>query len=159
MQEKPKRNKTGIIIAAVVVVLMVVLMIVWQRYEAKHKAELESSVLTADLSQISAADKSEPRPQSAQKPIRVIPDDSEKLLTMAEEALADEGYFEGQNIGKGFHVYFLLKKCLDCDGDPGKVEGLVKRLKDLSDESYGTWHVDPANLTDLDEKLVAAKQM
>lgn len=156
MQEKRKRSKASIIIAVAAVVLLIVVMVVWRQYEAKHKDELEASVLTTDISQVPIEEEPEPA-----TPKHVIPDDPDELLVMAEEALKDEGYFEriGRERGKGDHVHFLLKKCLDCEGDPGKVEGLVKRLKERSDEGYGPWRVDSADLTDLDDRIKAAKQL
>lgn len=158
MQEKRKRSKASIVIAAAVVVLLVVVMVVWRQYEAKHKNELQASVLTTDVSQAPIEEQPEPEPAI---PKQVIPDDPDKLLVMAEEALKDEGYFEkiGRERGKGDHVHFLLNKCLTCEGDPGKVEGLAKRLKERSDEGYGPWRVDSAALADLDDKIEAAKQM
>ena len=154
MQEKRKRSKASIIIAAAAVVLLIAVMVVWRQYEAKHKDELEASVLTTDVSQVPIEEEPEPA-----KPARVIPDDPEKLIVMVEDALKDEGYFEEHQRGKGFHVYFLLKKCLDCEGDPGKVEGLAKRLKERSGQGYGPWRVDSADLTDLDDRIEAAKQL
>ena len=158
MQEKRKRSKASIIIAAAAVVLLIVVMVVWRQYEAKHKDELEASVLTTDVSQAPIEEEPEPEPAV---PKQVIPDNPDDLLVMAEEALKDEGYFEriGRERGKGDHVHFLLKKCLDCEGDPGRIEGLVKRLKELSDEGYGPWRVDSADLDDLDERVAAAKQL
>ncbi len=158
MQEKRKRSKTSIIIAAVAVVLLIVVMVVWRQYEAKHKDELEASVLTTDVSQAPIEEEPEPEPA---KPKQVIPEDPDELLVMAEKALKDEGYFEeiGRERGKGDHVHFLLSKCLDCDGDPGKVEGLAKRLKERSDQGYGPWHLDSADLADLDDRIKAAKQL
>jgi hypothetical protein len=156
MQEKRKRSKASIIIAAAAVVLLIAVMVIWRQYEAKHKDELEASVLTTDVSQVPIEEEPEPEPA---KPARVIPDDPEKLIVMVEDALKDEGYFEEHQRGKGFHVYFLLKKCLDCEGDPGKVEGLAKRLKERSGQGYGPWRVDSADLTDLDDRIEAAKQL
>jgi hypothetical protein len=154
MQEKRKRSKASIIIAAAAVVLLIAVMVIWRQYEAKHKDELEASVLTTDVSQVPIEEEPEPA-----APARVIPDDPEKLIVMVEDALKDEGYFEEHQRGKGFHVYFLLKKCLDCEGDPGKVEGLAKRLKERSGQGYGPWRVDSADLTDLDDRIEAAKQL
>lgn len=158
MQQNRKTSKSTFIVAGVVVVVMVAIMIIWSQYESKHKAELKASVLTTDTSKLSTPPVLESEPEEA-TPKRVIPDDPEELLVMVEEAFEDEGYFEAQDTSKGMHVYFLLKKCLTCDGDPGKVEGMAKRLKELSDESYGPWHVDSSILTDLDGKIAAAKQM
>jgi hypothetical protein len=159
MQEKRKRSKTSIIIAVVAAVLLIVMIVVWRQYEAKHKDELQASVLTTDVSQ-APIEEDEPEPEPA-VPKQVIPDDPDELLVMAEEALKDEGYFEkiGRERGKGDHVHFLLKKCLDCEGDPGKVQELAKRLKERSDEGYGPWRVDSAALADLDERVEAAKQL
>lgn len=158
MQEKRKRSKTSIIIAVAAVVLLIVVMVVWRQYEAKHKDELEASVLTTDVSQAPIEEEPEPEPAT---PKQVIPDDPDKLLVMAEEALKDEGYFEKirRERGKGDHVHFLLKECLRCDGDPGKVEELAKRLKERSAEGYGPWRVDSAGLADLDDRIKAAKQL
>ncbi len=159
MQEKRKRSKASIIIAAAAVVLLIVVMVVWRQYEAKHKDELEASVLTTDVSQ-APIEEDEPEPEPA-RPEQVIPDDPDELLVMAEDALKDEGYFEkiGRERGKGDHVHFLLKECLTCEGDPGKVEELAKRLKERSAEGYGPWRVDSAALADLDGRIKAAKQL
>ncbi len=159
MQEKRKRSKASIIIAVVAVVLLIAVMVIWRQYEAKHKDELQASVLTTDVSK-APIEEDEPEPEPA-APKQVIPDDPDELLVMAEEALKDEGYFEkiGRERLKGDHVHFLLDKCLTCDGDPGKVEELAKRLKERSKEGYGPWRVDSAALADLDDKIEAAKQL
>ena len=155
MQEKRKRSKTGIIIVVSTVVAVVILMIVWQQYEAKHKQALRSSLLTADVPNAATAQEPERRPA---KPKRIIPDDPDKILVMAEEALGDEGYFGQGDLLKGFHVYSLLKKCLNCGGDTDKVEELAKRLKERSSKTYGAWHVERDVLADLDDRLEKAKQ-
>ena len=155
MQEKRKRSKTGIIIVVATVVAVVILMIVWQQYEAKHEKALRSSLLTADVPDTATAQGTERRPT---KPKRIIPDDPDKILVMAEEVLGDEGYFGPSDLLKGFHVYSLLKKCLNCDGDADKVEELAKRLKERSSKTYGAWHVERDILADLDDRLEKAKQ-
>ena len=158
MQQKRKRSKSSIIIAVVAAVLVIALIVVWRQYEAAHKEELKASMLTTDRSQVAAEEEEEAAPEPT-KPARVIPEDPEQILVMAEKALKDEGYFETHERGKGFHVYFLLKKCLGCDGDPIRVEGLAKRLKELSGKDYGPWHVESSDLADLDEKIEAAKKI
>ena len=157
MQQQRNKSKSGIIIIAVVAVVLIAIMIVWQRYEAAHRDELKASVLTTDVSELPSSNE---EPQQPAKPARVIPNEPDKLLVMAEDALKDEGYFEENARGKGFHVYFLLKKCLDCKGSPDEVEPLAKRLKARSDQDgYGPWHVESADLADLDERINTAKQM
>ncbi len=157
MQAKRKRNKTGIIIAAATIILVVVLMIFWGKYEAEHKAELSSSLLTTDKLDVLMDEPSE-RPTEPEKPRRIIPDDPEKILAMAEEAFDDEGYFEPDDILKGFHVYSLLKKCLNCNGDCDKVAEMAKRLKERSAKTYGVWHVERDLLVDLEDSIEKAKQ-
>ena len=159
MQEPRKRSKTGIIIAVGAAVVVIALMVVWQRYEAKHADELKSFVLSTDVPETTAAEEPEGQQQQTTKAARVIPEDPEKILAMAEEALKDEGYFDANSRGKGFHVYFLLKKCLDCDGDATRVENLTKQLKELSDQGYGPWHVESADLAELDGKIKSAKEI
>ena len=158
-QKKKKRNITGIIVAAVCVAAMVVMMIVWQEYESKHKAELKSSMLTSDVTKIVTPEPVGERETSKPEKRLTIPDDPEQILVMANDALADEGYFKPNYLTKGFHVYTLLTKCLECGGDTDKVSEMAKRLKERSDEGYGPWHVEGRNLTSLDEKIAVAKQM
>ena len=155
MQKKRKKNKTGIIIVGAAVVLMVALMIIWQQYESKNKARLKASLLTADVPDTAIQDTG-PR---AEKQKAVIPDDPEKILVIAAEALEDAGYFKPGDFTKGFRVYVLLKKCLNCNGDPDKVAELAMRLKERSAEGYGAWHVERSNLDDLDSRIEKAKQM
>lgn len=158
MQQKPKRSKTGIIIVAVCVLIMIAGMIIWSQYEAKNKDRLEASLLTSDTAQLST-----PPPVSDSEPVvqskRTTSEDPSELLTIAEKALADEDYFAPNEEGKGFHVYFLLKKCLNCSGDVEKVAVLAKKLKERSDEGYGPWHVDSSDMADLNSKIQAAQQM
>ena len=155
MQEKRKKNKTGVIIVVASVVVVVVLMIVWQKYEDKNKARLRASRLTVDVPDTVIADPG----TRAEKPAAVIPDDPEEILSMASEALEDTGYFEPGDLTKGFRVYGLLKKCLECDGDPDKVAELTVRLKERSAEGYGAWHVKRSNLDDLDDRIEKAKKI
>ena len=155
MQEKRKRSKASIIIAVAAVVLLIVVMVVWRQYEAKHKDELEASVLTTDVSQVPIEEEPEPEPA---KPARVIPDDPEKLIVMVEEAFKDEGYFDQGDILKGFHVYSLLKKCLDCNANCDKVAEMVNRLKERSSKTYGAWHVERDLLVDLEDSLNKARE-
>ena len=158
MPAKPKRNMTGIIIAAVCVVLMIALMIVWRQYEARHEGELKASLLTSDTSKLSTAP-AVTDTQTTAKPKRVIPDDPQQLLVLAEKALTDEGYFSPEDSAKGFHVYFLLKKCLDCSGSAEKVEVLSRQLVERSEQGFGPWHVDSGDLADLNERIEKAKSM
>ena len=155
MQKKRKKNRTGIIIVGAAVVLMVALMIVWQQYESKNKARLKASLLTADVPDTAIVDTG-PR---AEKEEATIPDDPEEILAIAAEALEDAGYFKPGDLIKGFRVYVLLKKCLDCNGDPDKVAELAMRLKERSAEGYGPWRVESNNLDDLDNRIKKAKQI
>ena len=170
MQEKRKRNPTGIIVAVATVIVVVILMVVWGKYEAKHKEELKTSLLTTAKLDVSKEDPSSEPIEEVEKPRRVIPDDPEKILVMVEEAFKDEGYFDQGDILKGFHVYSLLKKCLDCKADCDKVAELdcktdcdkvaelVNRLKERSSKTYGAWHVERDLLVDLDDSLTKARE-
>ncbi len=158
MQEKRKRNPTGIIVAAATIIVVVILMVVWGKYEAKHKEELKSSLLTTAKLDVSTEDPSSDPIEEVEEPRRVVPDDPEKILVMIEEAFKDEGYFDQGDILKGFHVYSLLKKCIECNADCDKVAELVNRLKERSSKTYGAWHVERDLLVDLDDSLTKARE-
>jgi len=159
MREKPKRSKSSIIIVGAVVVVMIAMMVLWQQYESKHKEELRSFLApTAEPEgeiNMEVAEDLETRPT---KPKRIIPDDPEKILIMAEEAFADEDYFEPDDTFKGFHVYSLLKKCLNCNGDPDKVEEIATRLAERASKTYGAWYVESDLLVDLNESIKKSKE-
>ena len=160
MQEQPekKRNLFSIIVAICLVVGLVVGVVIWRNWEAKHKGELMSTVLTT-------RPPSTP-PDTSSEPVKTadpLPSDPKVLLTMAADALKDEGYFDEKSAAvssdKGFHVYFLIKKALECGCDCEKAGDLCKNLKTRSKESnYGNWHVSNDLFTELDEKIKVAKE-
>ncbi len=159
MQEKRGRSKSNIIVVVVVAVVMIAMMVFWQQYESKHKGELRSSLLTSTVPSAEVdIETIEGLETPIAKPKRIIPDEPEKILIMAEEAFADEGYFEPNDSFKGFHVYSLLKKCLNCNGDPDKVEEIAKRLKERSSKTYGAWYIERDLLVDLDESIKNSKE-
>ena len=158
MQEQRKKSKNlfGIIVAVSVVVVLVVGMLVWSNWEKKHKDELRSFVVTTEPVVGAVASRDEP---IASEPDPELPETPEALLAMAEEALKDEGFFKDEKANKGFRVYYLLGKALDCNCDVNKAEELCKTLKDRSAKSnYGKWFVDGNLLAELDEKIKAAKE-
>jgi hypothetical protein len=159
MQEQRKKGKNifSIVVAAVVIVGLVIGVIAWQNWEKKHKKELRSFVTTAE--QIAGYEEP-PEESEPAKPKPKLPEDPNELLAMAGEALKDEGYFESGTKNKGFKVYLLLKKTLECDGDVEKVESLCKSLKDRSAKSdYGEWYVGSDLFEELDQKIDTAKQL
>ncbi len=161
MQEqrgKKSRNLFSIIVAIVIVVALVVAIFVWRDWEAKHKNELRS-FMVAPESVAGPIESSADRPTPV-KAAPELPEDPEALLAMAEDALKDEGYFESDRANKGFRVYFLLKKALECNCDVQKAEGLCDRLRECSAESnYGTWFVGKDLFAELDEKIETAKEV
>jgi len=158
-QHEKKRNLFSIIVAICLVVGLVVAIAIWRGWESKHKSELMSTVLTTRPA-------SAPPETGSSEPVVTaapLPDDPKILLTMAEEALKDEGYFDEKSAavisGKGFHVYFLIKKALQCECDNQKADELCKCLKDRSKKSnYGNWHVSSDLFTELDETIGVAKE-
>ena len=158
MQEQRKKssNLFGIIVAVSVVVVLVVGMLVWRDWEAKHKDELKSFVVTTEPVVGAVNTRDEPM---TSKPDPELPETPEALLTMAAEALKDEGFFTDEKANKGFRVYYLLGKALDCSCDVNKAEELCKNLRERSAKSnYGKWFVDGNLLAELDEKIKAAKE-
>ena len=161
MQEQPKksRNLFSIIVGICIFVVFVVGVIVWRNWEAKHREELKSSLITEPV-----VVSTEPETQTVTSVAeRKLPEDPEALLSLAEEALKDEGYFESDNVSKsvskGFQVYHLLKKALDCNCDVQKAEELCQCLKECSEKSnYGTWFVSSDLFAELDEKIKEAKE-
>ena len=156
--QKKRRSKSSIIAVIVVAVVMIAMMVFWRQYESKHEGELRSSLLTTAVPDALPEGTTANLEPTKTKPRRVIPDEPEKILAMAEEAFADEGYFEPNDSFKGFHVYSLLKKCLDCNGDPDKVEEIAKRLKERSSKTYGKWYIERDLLVDLDESIKKSKE-
>ncbi|MBD3181682.1 hypothetical protein GF312_05270 [Candidatus Poribacteria bacterium] len=157
MLQKEKKSKTNYIIVAGVLVFLIIAVFVWRNYEAKHKSELSAARLTTDLSKLEPVDdRSQPK---VTKKARVIPKDPEKLLAMTEKALEDKDYFDPGDTNKGFHVYFLLKKCIECNADHDKVVKLADQLKKRSSEGYGAWYVNSSDLADLDKRIKSAQQM
>lgn len=159
-EQRKKRSLFSIIFPIVLIVVLVVGMVIWRNWETKHREELRASVLSTE----SVAERTEPRAESTTPVVRrELPEDPEVLLTMAEEALRDEGYFEEDSarkrVSKGSHVCFLLGKALECSCDVQKAEALCQRLKERSAESnYGTWYVSGDLLTQLDAKIKEAKE-
>ena len=152
------RNLFSIVVAICVFVAFVGGVIVWRNWESKHKEELRSSLVTEAI-EGAAVSTSETTNTVAK---RELPKEPETLLTMAEEALKDEGYFESDNVSKsvskGFQVYHLIKKALDCGCDVQKAEELCQSLKECSDKSnYGTWFVSSDFFAELDDKIKEAK--
>ena len=158
MQEQRKKsgNLFSIIVAIGVIVVLVIGILVWRNWEASHEDELKSFI-------VSTKPVAGPIETSSQSTVSVsrpdLPKEPEALLAMAEEALRDEGYFEDGDRNRGAHVYYLLKKALECDGDAQKVEELCQRLRECSAKSnYGDWFVSSHLFDELDEKIKEAKE-
>jgi hypothetical protein len=159
MQEQRRKSRSlfSIIFPICVVVVLIVGMIVWRDWAAKHKKELTSFVVPAEPIAEPIETTAESTPSVARPE---MPEDPEALLSMAEEALEDEGYFESGSVSKGTHVCFLLEKALECNCDAQKAEELCQRLRERSAKSnYGSWFVSNAQFAELDEKIKAAKEM
>ena len=156
-QRKKGRNLFGIVVAICVVVFLVVGMIVWRDWEAKHRRELRSFVVATEPVTGPVESSDEP---TISKPSPELPKEPEALLAMAAEALKDEGFFESGSSGKGFRVYYLLKKALECNCDVQKAEELCKGLRERSAKSnYGVWHVSNDLLTELDATIKEAREV